>query len=527
MYATKDWQKFNQGVNNAVALVRSTQGGCGKNVVFVNGKDINVTNDGVTVLQAYQVPDLEENEGIRHVISASRATVNQAGDGTTGTAVLFGGLLEQAELADFRKKDGRWRREYLAGMRDASTRLLSFLKDNAKELPEGEVERLLVSVATVAAHGDKSFGKPIGELVAKLGKDGDVSAEMSRSGAFETERVDGFKIGMGYVSDALAGEKRAMDIEDCLVAVVNYTLDKAEATLGHIVTKWKAECGNPSDPQRFPTKPLVIIAPAYLGESAATLSRPIDNMGRPMSLYALRMPVDVPGLLEDVEAYTGAVMADGVRGRVISKPGDWQFGTAKRMKASRTTSFLLGGGGAEAGTLAAHEAELVRLESEGMEGLKPRLRALRNSLGIVRLASKTEGEFAYEAQIVEDCVRACFSALAEGVLPGAGKAMVWYNEHYLEEEISDWSEGYVAGVNCFVRASEGSYLSILANAGLTPNIGDEQNTDFWSVLNVVTQERGNAVEMGLLDSAKVVRCTIENAVAAADVLLNSEYLLVR
>ena len=506
-------QKLQAGVDKVYKAVATTMGPFGRNVLIEKEHgEVSSTKDGVTVAKTITLEDPIENMAATVIKQAAQKTVDAAGDGTTSSTVLANSIATQALNATSHASTNAT--QIKRGIEAAVKEVVAELKKVSTDITS---EEQIKQVATLSANGDTEIGELVATAIDKVGRDGVVTVEESRSGETSLEVVEGLQFDRGYKSHYFVTDNNTMS------AVLNEPLiliyDKKITTIKDLLPlleKVSAE-----------QKSLLIIAEDIEGEALATL---VMNKGRGALKVAA---VKAPGfgdlrdqMLEDMAILTGATVISSSRGMTLAKLNmDW-LGNARVATVGKETTTLVDGKGNPEKIEERILALKAQLDKEttpyNVERLQERLGKLVGGVAIINVGGGTEIEMKEKKDRLDDALQATKAALDEGILPGAGVALLNARNAITNRDTSDFGKG---GEIVYKACSTPLY-QILTNAG-------EDYYNYISMLKDTTnqvpdikyQTITDAFESGIIDPTKVVRCALENAAAAAVTLLMTECVI--
>jgi chaperonin GroEL len=508
-------QKLQAGVDKVYKAVATTMGPFGRNVLIEKEHgEVSSTKDGVTVAKTITLEDPIENMAATVIKQAAQKTVDAAGDGTTSSTVLANAIATQALNATSHASTNAT--QIKRGIEAAVKEVVAELKKMSIDITG---EEQIKQVATLSANGDTEIGELVATAIEKVGRDGVVTVEESRSGETSLEVVEGLQFDRGYKSHYFVTDNNTMS------AVLNEPLiliyDKKITTIKDLLPlleKVSAE-----------QKSLLIIAEDIEGEALATL---VMNKGRGALKVAA---VKAPGfgdlrdqMLEDMAILTGATVISSSRGMTLAKLNmDW-LGNARVATVGKETTTLVDG----KGNPEKIEERILALKSQldkettpyNVERLQERLGKLVGGVAIINVGGGTEIEMKEKKDRLDDALQATKAALDEGILPGAGMALVNAKFSITERDKTDFGKGK----QIIFQACNTPLKQILSNAGESYSewyLKLLKVTDSKSVPNINDGEMVDAFEAGIIDPTKVVRCALENAAAAAVTLLMTECVI--
>jgi chaperonin GroEL len=499
------------GVNKVADTVKITLGPKGRNVVLDRGSRPLVTNDGVTIAKEITLHDRFENMGAKLVKEVASKTQDTTGDGTTTATILA-----QAMLVEGMKNiaAGANPVEVKRGIDRAVSSVVDGLKKQS--IPVNDKEKI-VQVATVSANNDEEIGALIADAMEKVGYNGVISVENSKTMETTLTVEEGMQFDHGYISPYMATDQEQMvcEFEDPAVLIT----DRKISTVKQIVPALEMAASE--------GKPLVIIADDVDGDAQAAL---ILNIIRgSLKVCAVKAPgfgEEKNAILDDIAVLTGATVISEAKGLKLEEFTDDMLGHARNVRIDHDKTVIVGGKGAKS----AIEERKTLLESQikiadsdyRKKNLQKRLAKLGGGVAVIRVGAATETEQKEKKMRIDDALNATRAAVEEGVVAGGGvtlfKAQNTLDALKLEGDQK-------IGASIVRRALEEPMRQIAANAGVegaeivarvraetNPHVGYNAKKDCFEDL----------VAAGVLDPTKVVRSGLQNAASIAGMLLTTE-----
>jgi chaperonin GroEL len=508
-------QKLQAGVDKVYKAVATTMGPFGRNVLIEKEHgEVASTKDGVTVAKTITLEDPIENMAATVIKQAAQKTVDAAGDGTTSSTVLANAIATQALNATSHASTNAT--QIKRGIEAAVKEVVAELKKMSIDITS---EEQIKQIATLSANGDTEIGELVATAIDKVGRDGVVTVEESRSGETSLEVVEGLQFDRGYKSHYFVTDNNTMSavLNDPLILIYDKKITTIKDLLP-LLEKVSAE-----------QKSLLIIAEDIEGEALATL---VMNKGRGALKVAA---VKAPGfgdlrdqMLEDMATLTGATVISSSRGMSLAKLNmDW-LGNARVATVGKETTTLVDGKGNPEMIEERILALKAQLDKEttpyNVERLQERLGKLVGGVAIINVGGGTEIEMKEKKDRLDDALQATKAALDEGILPGAGVALLHARKVLDVLGKDDKSKG----AEIVFKACAAPFKQILVNAGEDPNewwnkIYAQDGTTI--VPNLSENSTIDAFESGIIDPTKVVRSSLENAAAAAVTLLMTECVI--
>ena len=504
------------GVEKLANAVTATMGPNGRNVMIEQSQGMPVsTKDGVTVAKAIDLEDVMENIGAQLVKQASIKTADQAGDGTTTSTLLAAALLKRGMSAISDKECNAV--QVKKGIESAAQQVVAFLEEESVEITD---EEQLKQVATISANNDEEVGKLISAAMDKVGRDGVVTIEESRTGETYLEVVEGMQFNRGYKSPYFVTDNNTMTavLNKPLVLIVDKRITAAKDLLPILEA-----CSSKN-------KSLLIISDDIDGEALSTLV--VNKMRGILQVVAVKAPEfgdRKKAMMEDIAILTGGTVVSPEKGMRLDKfNSDW-LGSARKVVIGKEETTIVDGKG-ETENLEERLEEIKSLIDNSkspfeIETLQDRLGRLIGGIAVVHVGGHSEVEMKEKKDRIEDALHATKAALEEGILPGGGTALYRAAESLSEDESeTDFGKGRRILANSILEPLQ----TILKNAGYNAHgliqvmdmIDDEDN--FWMGYDLSQSSIVNMLEEGIIDPAKVTRLALENAVSVAGTVMVTE-----
>jgi chaperonin GroEL len=514
-------EKLKSGIEQVTKAVAITMGPYGRNVLIEREHgQVSSTKDGVSVAQTVELEDPIENMAATIIKQAAVKTVDAAGDGTTTSTVLAHAIaVEALDATAYASTNAT---QIKRGIEAAVKEVVKGLKELSQDISD---EAQIKQVATLSANGDIEIGELVATAMDKVGREGIVTVEESRTGETSLEVVEGLQFDRGYKSHYMVTDNDTMQavLTDSLVLIYEKRISTAKDLLPIL------------ESVSTQNKSLLIIAEDITDEALAVLI--VNKMRGTLKVCAVKAP-DFGDrrtlILEDIATLTGGSLVSPDKGMKLDKFNmDW-FGQARTITVGKDVTTIVDGKG-DTEKIEARIAELKKqIDRPGvspyeMEKLQERLAKLIGGVAIINVGGGTEIEMKEKKDRLDDALQATKAALEEGITPGAGVALLHAREAitYDSKDSSDFNRGK----QIIYKACGKPFNQILNNAG-------EETMDYYMTLakeatngvnNLVPSiEEGtlvNAFEEGIIDPTKVVRCALENAAAAAVTLLMTECVI--
>lgn len=515
-------EKLLKGVSTLADAVVATLGPSGRNVIIEQemGNPIS-TKDGVTVAKSIELEDKIENIGAQIVKQASIKTGDLAGDGTTTSTLLAREIYRQGLLHTEDKSSSAV--ELKKGIDKAVAFAVSHLRNNLAE--DILAQDQLRQVATISANSDTEVGELIASAMDKVGTDGVVTIEESRTGETYLETVEGIQFNRGYKSPYFVTDNSTMQsiLTKPLILITEDKLVSVKELLPILEA-----CSSQS-------KSLLIIAEDIDGEALSTLV--VNKMRGIIQVAAVRAPEfgdRRKAILEDIAILTGGSVISKEKGMRLEKFNpDW-LGKANKVTVSKDATTIIDA----QGSAEAIEARIEVLKDQiaaavspfEKENLQDRLAKFIGGVAMIFVGGHTEVELKEKKDRVDDALHATKAALEEGIVPGGGIALLRVSE-VLDALVVD-NEDQSKGVQIVKQAIRKPFYQILENAGkstfdieMIEKVLKEDSETTWEGYNAKTEEYVNMFTEGIIDPLKVTRLALENAASVAGTMLITEAIV--
>ena len=506
-------ERLVNGINTLADAVTSTLGPNGRNVVYTDGHSVFSTKDGVTVAKNINyLEDPIEELGIKMIKQAAIKTADNAGDGTT-TSTLLAQSMVNAGLNHL--NNGSNAVEIKRGIDKAVKQLVESLRKELKE--DISSEEQLEQVATISANNDPEIGKLIAEAMKKVGREGVVHVEESKTGETYLETVEGMQFERGYKSPYMVTDNNSMTaiLNDVYVLIIDKKVSQVKELLPVLESISQQN------------KSILVIAEDIEGEALAAL---IVNKARGILKSAAVKAPDFGDrrklILEDIAILTGGQVISSEKGMKLEKFDSSWLGQARSVTISKDTTTIVDGKGDETKIEARinelmEQIELAKTPFE-KEKLQERLAKFVGGISIVHVGGNTETEVKERKDRFDDALHATKAAIEEGIVPGGGVALLHMRDLI---EVND------IGSQIVYEACSAPLKKILTNAGVEQEkvyqiMNDIKNETSWMGYDLKSEELVNMKEAGIIDPAKVTRTALENAASVAGTILLTECTIV-
>ncbi|MGC2237697.1 MAG: chaperonin GroEL [Pyrinomonadaceae bacterium] len=506
-----------RGVNQLADAVKVTLGPKGRNVV-IDKKfgSPTITKDGVTVAKEIELKDSLENMGAQMVREVASKTSDVAGDGTTTATVLAQAIFKEGV------------RTVAAGanpmaLKRGIDKAVAAVVEQIKSISQPVSGDSIAQVGTVSANGDKTIGTIIAEAMGKVGKDGVITVEESRTMDTTLEVVEGMQFDRGYLSPYFVTDPERMEavLEDALILINEKKISSMKDLLP--VLEQVAKTG----------RQLLIIAEDVEGEALATLV--VNKLRGTLNVAAVKAPGfgdRRKAMLEDIATLTGGKVISEDLGIKLESITIDDLGKAKKITVDKDNTTIVEGGGE--GETIQGRVGVIRNQIEqstsdyDREKLQERLAKLVGGVAVIKVGAATETEMKEKKARVEDAMHATRAAVEEGIVPGGGVALVRASKVLddFNTDSEDMDENI--GVTIVRRALEEPLRQIAQNAGMEGAVivgkvreGEGENYGF----NAATEKFEDLVAAGVIDPAKVTRYALQNAASIAGLMLTTEAMI--
>jgi chaperonin GroEL len=514
-----------RGVNQLADAVKITLGPRGRNVVLDKQYGSpTITKDGVTVAKEIELKDAMENMGAQMVKEVASRTSDIAGDGTTTATVLAQAIFREGV------------KTIAAG---ANPMAVKRGIDKAVELATAEIKKMakpvkgdmIAQVGTISANGDATIGELIAEAMNKVGKDGVITVEESKTMETDLQFVEGMQFDRGYLSPYFMTDPESMEavLEDAVILISEKRLSSMRDLLP--LLEQAAKQG----------KPMLIMAEDVEGEALATLV--VNKLRGSLNVAAIKAPGfgdRRKAILEDIAVLTGGQVISDDLGIKLETVRIEDLGSAKKIVITKDNTIIIDGAGDPDDLIARVKTLRAQIEDSSSdydrEKLQERLAKLVGGVAVIRVGAATETELKEKKARVEDAMHATRAAVEEGIVPGGGVALIRAAKALDKFRIFEPNEAGAAtgdpdeqiGVTIVRRALEEPLRQIVQNGGkegavIVAKVRAEKNPNFG--YNAETEAFEDLVAAGIIDPAKVTRCALQNAASIAGLMLTTEALI--
>ena len=515
-FSSKARDSIAKGVNTLADAVKVTLGPKGRNVAIEKsfGAPL-ITKDGVTVAKEVELKNKFENMGAQMVKEVASKTNEEAGDGTT-TATL----LAQAIYCEGLK--------YISANQNPTKvkkgidkAVQAVVKELGKLSNPVKGEKEIAQVGTISANNDEEIGQTISSAMSKVGKEGVITVEESKTSLTELDVVEGMQFDRGYLSPYFVTNSERMEVvlEDCYLLIH----DKKISSMKNIIKVLEAVAQA--------NKPFLVIAEDVEGEALATLV--VNKLRGTLQVAAVKAPGfgdRRKEILEDIAVLTNGTVVSEDMGTKLENIGLENLGRAKRVVIDKDNTTIIGGSGDKT----AIQARVSQIKTQIQEStsdydkekLQERLAKIAGGVAVIHVGAPSEVEMKEKKARVEDALNSTRAAVEEGIVPGGGVALLKASR-ILSNLTVDEDEKF--GVNIVQKACESPIRQIAFNAGLDGAIVLHEvlshKGDNHFGYNAWTGQYTDLVEAGVIDPKKVVRCALEYAASVSSLMLTTETMI--
>jgi chaperonin GroEL len=509
-------QKIIKGANVLADNVASTLGPKGRNVLLKEkGKQPFITKDGVTVAQFVALEDPFENAGAQILRQAAIETNNEAGDGTTTSTVLARAILRESQRFI---ASGVSPIELQRGIDLAVREVVSNLRDLSQPVKSvADIEH----VATISANNDSSIGKLIATAVDKVGQDGSITIEESRSTDTVLDITEGFRISAGYCAGAFITDERrgVMHYEDPLFLVTDHKISNVETILPVLEMVAREN------------RPLVVVSEEIEGQALAAMI--MNAMRGTLKVAAIKAPMygeERRNILNDLALSVGATFITRESGDKLTDVKMTDLGSANFIESSKNNTTIVGGS-CDYELVEDRINSLKRLikDTDSMsecKAIQERIVRLSSGVAVIRVGGTTEVEMTEKKHRIEDALEAVRSAQQDGIVIGGGTALLLSSEKIA---ITTDNDDQAYGAVVIKEACREPLRQMALNANESPDIIIERvlSADKNCGWNFRTGELSDLFNSGVIDPVKVTRTALQNAASCAGTLITTNFGIIQ
>ncbi|MFG1493838.1 chaperonin GroEL [Halobacteriovorax sp. ZH4_bin.1] len=505
-----------EGVNQLANAVRVTLGPKGRNVVIQKSFGApHITKDGVSVAKEIELENNFQNMGAQMVKEVAQKTNEDAGDGTTTATVLAQAIYtEGAKLVTA----GHNPMDLKRGIDTAVEKIVSELRTVAKEIKTNEE---IEQVGTISANNDKEIGTLLAEAMDKVGKDGVITIEESKTAETTLDVVEGMQFDRGYLSPYFVtnSEKMEVSFDNANILITDKKVSNMKELLPILEKAVQT------------SRPLLIIAEDVEGEAITTLV--VNKLRGTLNVAAVKAPGfgdRRKEMLKDIAALTGGTVISEELGMSLETAALEHLGSAKKISIDKENTTIVDGAGDETAVearVSQIKAQIAETTSDyDREKLQERLAKLSGGVAVVNVGAPTETEMKEKKDRVEDALNATRAAVEEGIVVGGGSALV--KAANVLKDLKTNREEEMHGIKIVQRAVEAPLRQIATNAGLEGSVvvnEVKKNEDAKYGFNARDERYEDLIAAGIIDPVKVTRSALQNAASVAGLMLTTETMI--
>jgi len=508
-------ERMLRGVDILANAVKVTLGPKGRNVVIEKSFGApRITKDGVTVAKEIELEDKFENMGAQMLKEVASKTADLAGDGTTTATVLAQAIVREGAKS---VAAGANPMDLKRGVDLAVQSIVEDLKTNSKKVTKDQIAQ----VGTISANGDEVVGKKIAEAMDKVGSEGVITVEESKTLDFELDVVEGMQFDRGYLSPYFItnADKMIAELESPYILIHEKKLSGLQAMLP--VLEAVVQSG----------KPLLIIAEDVEGEALATLV--VNKLRGGLKVAAVKAPGfgdRRKAMLEDIAVLTGGTVISEDLGIKLETVTLQMLGRAKKVTIDKENTTIVDGSGKKVDIEARVKQIKAQIEETSSdydrEKLQERLAKLAGGVAVIKVGGATEVEVKERKDRVDDALHATRAAVEEGIVPGGGVALLRAVKAL--DALKPENDDQKVGINIVRKALQAPARQIAANAGEDGSVivgKILENSTYAYGYNAQSHEYGDLYKQGVIDPTKVVRCALQDAASVSGLLITTEAMI--
>ena len=516
LFRSEAREKVLRGATALADAVRVTLGPKSKSVLIQKRFGVPIVcNDGVTIAKEMELKDPAENLGAQMIRQAAERTGDAVGDGTSTATILAHAILAEgirnvvagASAVDLKRGLDRGTRVAVEVLRSLSRPVRSRLEK--------------AQIAAISAHNDPTIGELVADAMEKVGDEGVITLEESKTTETQLEVVEGLQFDRGYISPYFVTDAEKMEavLENALVLLTDRKLAVMKDLLP--LLEQIARTG----------EPLLVVAEDVEGEALATLV--VNKLRGTLRCVAVKAPGFGDRrreMLDDIAVLTSGQLATEDLGIKLESLDLTQLGHARRVVVDREKTTIIGGAGDKKAIEGRKQQLRQRIEKAtsdwDREKLEERLAKLSGGVAVIRVGAPSEAEMKSRKEALEDAIAATKAAVAEGIVPGAGLALLRAIDAIEREEATREGDERT-GLQILRRALESPTRQLAENSGVDGGVvvNEMRRGTGTRGFDAARKEYVDLVEAGIIDPTKVVRVALENAVSAASLLLLTEATL--
>jgi len=506
--------KLLRGINLLADAVTVTLGPKGRNVVLEKKfGGPNITKDGVTVAKEIELKDPLENMGAQMVREVASKTSDVAGDGTTTATILAQSIFREGVKAVAAGANPM-------ALKRGIEKAVEVAVEEVKKLSKPVSGEMIAQVGTISANSDHTIGGIIADAMKKVGKDGVITVEESKTMVTELQTVDGMQFDRGYLSPYFVSDADRMEcvLEDPYILIHEKKISNMKDLLP--LLEQIARSG----------KPLLVIAEEVEGEALATLV--VNKLRGTLNACAVKAPGfgdRRKAMLEDIGILTGGKAIMEETGIKLEGVRLEDLGKAKRVTVDKDNTTIVDGAGTQKnieGRIKQLRAQIEETTSDyDREKLQERLAKLAGGVAVIKVGAATETEMKEKKARVEDALHATRAAVEEGIVPGGGVALLRASKALADLKLAGDEQ---IGVNIVKRACEEPLRQIVQNSGtegaiVVDTVRTNGNPNYG--YNAASDQYEDLVKSGVIDPTKVTRTALQNAASIASLMLTTEAMV--
>jgi chaperonin GroEL len=505
------------GIRTVAEAVRVTLGPRGRNVIL--GKKWGapvVTNDGVTIAKELEFKEPFENMGAQLIKEVAKKTNDVAGDGTTTATVLAYAMMREGVRSVAAGHDPMMIKRGIAAAAESA---VVEIKRQAKKLKEREE---IAQVATISSGNDREIGTLIADAMEKVGQDGVITVEESKSMETSLEVVEGMEFDRGYLSPYFITDRESLrcELENPYIFIHDKKLSAMKDLLPLLEKAAKAG------------KPILIIAEEVEGEALATLV--VNHLRGTLKACAVKAPGygdRRKAMLEDIAIISGGQVVSEELGMKVENTDLSQLGKARLVRVDKENTTIVEGSGDQKsikGRINQIKAEIEETTSDyDREKLQERLAKLAGGVAVINVGAPTEVELKEKKHRVEDALSATRAAVEEGIVPGGGVTYIRALKGLDKQDLSGLTESERVGFQIVKRALEEPLRQIARNAGIDEAVAAEKvkTAKAGSGFDAERLVWTDMVQAGIIDPVKVTRSALQNAASVSAMMLTTECVI--
>ncbi len=508
-------ERMLRGVDILANAVKVTLGPKGRNVVIDKSFGApRITKDGVTVAKEIELEDKFENMGAQMLREVASKTADLAGDGTTTATVLAQAIVREGMKS---VAAGANPMDLKRGIDMAVQAVVKDLQTNSKKVAKDQIAQ----VGTISANGDEVVGKKIAEAMEKVGSEGVITVEESKTLDFELDVVEGMQFDRGYLSPYFItnAEKMIVDLESPYILLFEKKLSGLQAMLP--ILEAVVQSG----------KPLLIIAEDVEGEALATLV--VNKLRGGLKVAAVKAPGfgdRRKAMLEDIAILTGGTVISEDLGIKLESVTLKDLGRAKKVTIDKENTTIVDGVGKKTEIDARVKQIKAQIEEStsdyDREKLQERLAKLAGGVAVIKVGGATEVEVKERKDRVDDALHATRAAVEEGIVPGGGVALLRALKAL--DSLKAENDDQKVGLAIVRKALQAPARQIATNAGEDGSVivgKILENSKYGYGYNAQSHEYGDLFQQGVIDPTKVVRCALQDAASVAGLLITTEAMI--